>query len=124
MGVGESSCDLDLPQEPLRAQQGRELGLQNLDRDLAVVLEVLGEVDSSHASAAELALKPVAVGQRGLETIERSGIGHARGPRAPRLAYVTAGRTERLEPAPPVGLSEDRRVHFPVEGPASQYQPH
>src|SRR3972149_4401094 len=119
MGVGESSCDLDLPQEPLRAQQGRELGLQNLDRDLAVVLEVLGEVDSSHASAAEFTLDAVAVRQGSPQTIERPEFGHeAEGPPALSPEYVTAGRTERLEPAPPVGLSEDRRVHFPVEVPA------
>ena len=40
-----------------------ELGAEHLDRDLAVVLEVLGEVDRGHAAPAELALDPVAVRQ-------------------------------------------------------------
>jgi hypothetical protein len=33
--------DLDLPEEPVGTQGGRQLGLQDLDRDGAVVLEIL-----------------------------------------------------------------------------------
>ena len=54
---------LDLLDEPLGAEHGGELGLQDLDRDLAVVLEVLGQVDRGHPALAELALDPVAVGE-------------------------------------------------------------
>ena len=54
---------LDLAQESLGADHGGELGAQHLDRDLAVVLEVVGEVDRGHAARAELALDAVAVGQ-------------------------------------------------------------
>ena len=57
--------DLDLPQEPSGAERGGELGPQHLDRDLAVVLEVLGEIDGGHAALAELALDAVAVGEGG-----------------------------------------------------------
>ena len=53
----------DLAQEPLGAERGGELGVQHLERDLAVVLEVVREVDRGHAAAAELALERVAVGQ-------------------------------------------------------------
>ena len=37
--------------------------MQDLDGDLAAVLEVLGEVDGGHAALAELALEAVAVGE-------------------------------------------------------------
>ena len=40
-------------------------GLRTLMRDLAVVLEVLREVDGRHAARAELALDAVAVGEGG-----------------------------------------------------------
>ena len=56
-------------QEPLGAEHGGELGLQHLDRDLAVVPEVLGEVDRRHAARAELALDAVAVGEGGGEMV-------------------------------------------------------
>ena len=48
-----------------RRQARRELRLQHLDRDLAVVLEVLGNIDGGHAPFAELALDLVAAGERG-----------------------------------------------------------
>ena len=60
--VLEVGGGLDLAQEPLGADDRGQLGPQHLDRDLAVVLEVLGEVDGGHAALAELALEAVAVG--------------------------------------------------------------
>ena len=44
---------------------GGELRAQHLDGDLAVVLQVLGEVHRGHAALAQLALDAVAVGQSG-----------------------------------------------------------
>ena len=41
----------------------RELGVEDLDGDLAAVLQVLGEVDGGHAALAELALDAVAVAE-------------------------------------------------------------
>ena len=61
---------LDLAEEPLGADHRGQLGPQHLDRDLAPVLEVLGEVDGGHAALAELALDPVAVGEGGTQTLE------------------------------------------------------
>ena len=49
--------DPDLRQEPLGAEDGGELGAEDFDGDLAVVLQVVGEVDGGHAAAAELALE-------------------------------------------------------------------
>ena len=56
--------ELDLAQEALRAERGGELGVEHLERDRAVVLEVVGEIDGGHAAAAELALERVTVRQR------------------------------------------------------------
>ena len=64
---------LDLREEPLGADDGGELGAEHLDGDLAVVAEVLGEVDGGHAALAQLALDPVAVGQGRAEGIQRRG---------------------------------------------------
>ena len=54
---------LDLAEEALGAEDGRELGAEDLEGDLAVVLQVVGAVDGGHAAAAELALDRVAVGE-------------------------------------------------------------
>ncbi len=48
------------------AQHGRQLGLQDLERDLAIVLEVLGEVHRGHAALAQFPLDAVAVGEAAL----------------------------------------------------------
>ena len=53
---------LDLGEEPLGAERRGEIGVQHLDRDVAVVLEVVREIDGRHAAAAELALDAVAIG--------------------------------------------------------------
>ena len=62
---------LDFHHEALGADHGGELRLQDLERHLAVVLEVLGEVHGGHAALAEFALDAVAVGQRGGEAGKR-----------------------------------------------------
>jgi hypothetical protein len=67
--VLEIGGELDLLEEPLRADDGGQLGVQHLDGDVAVVLEVLGEVHRGHAARAELALEAVAVGEGGGEAV-------------------------------------------------------
>src|SRR5262245_53497676 len=62
--MAELRGDLDLAQESLRADQGAELGVEDLDGDAAAVLQVLGEEHGGHATAAQLALEPVAAGER------------------------------------------------------------
>ena len=62
---------LDLDHEPLAADHGGQLGLQHLERDLAIVLQILGQVHGGHAALPELALDAVAVGQGRGETIGR-----------------------------------------------------
>ena len=60
----EPGREPDLALEPLRAERRRELGMQDLERDQAVVLEVAREVDGGHPAAAELALEGVTVAKR------------------------------------------------------------
>ena len=52
---------LDLDHEPLGAEHRGEFRLEHLDRDLAIVLEVVREIDRGHAARAELALDAVAI---------------------------------------------------------------
>ena len=54
---------LDLGKEPLAAERGGEVRVQYLDRDVALVLEVVGEVHRRHAARTEFALHAVAVGE-------------------------------------------------------------
>ena len=63
----QAGGDPDLLEESLRSERGGELGAQDLERDGAIVPEVVREVDHGHAAAAELALDAVAVGQGGRE---------------------------------------------------------
>ena len=56
--------DPDLAGEPVGAEQGAQLGAEHLDRHLAAVPQVVGQVDRGHAAVAELAEDGVAVGER------------------------------------------------------------
>jgi hypothetical protein len=69
--------DVDLTQEPLWADGGGQLGSQDLDGDLAVVLEVVGQVDGGHAALAQLARDPVVVGER----VAQAGLKGRHGPK-------------------------------------------
>ena len=69
---------LDLHHEALGADHRGQLGLQDLEGDFAVVLEILGQVHRGHAALPDYgrtAVRPyidaVAVGQGGGETLER-----------------------------------------------------
>jgi len=60
---------LDLHQEPVGADDDGELGAEHSERDLAVVPQVMREVDGGHPARAELALDAIAVGEAGGESI-------------------------------------------------------
>ena len=89
---------LDLGQEAFGADDGAEFGAQDLDRDLAVVLDVLGQVHGGHAARAEFALESVAIGERVDEL--RGNHGHVR--------VLPGGARRRLE----FGEWEPHRVSF------------
>ncbi|MBL0172096.1 MAG: hypothetical protein IPP90_15500 [Gemmatimonadaceae bacterium] len=60
---------LDLLHKPLGAEHGGEFGLQELERDLAIVLEVLAQIHRRHSAFAELAENAVAAGEGGVEAL-------------------------------------------------------
>ena len=64
MRVLEIGGGLDFAEEAISAECGGELGAEDLDGDLAVVLEVFGEVDGGHAALAEFANDAIAVSER------------------------------------------------------------
>ena len=72
----EPGGEADLAEEALGAEGGGELGVEDLEGDGAVVLEVLGEEDGGHATAAELALERVAAAKPCLELCPQ--VGHVR----------------------------------------------
>ena len=63
VGMGKTGGDPDLAEKALRPDRGAKVGLEDLDRHLASVLRVLGEVHRRHAAPAELALDQVPVAQ-------------------------------------------------------------
>ena len=63
VGVLKARGEADLAQEPVGAQAGGQLGPEDLDRDRAIVADVVGAIDHGHAAAAELPLESVAVGE-------------------------------------------------------------
>ena len=67
--MGETGGELDLAEEPVGADRGREVGTEDLEGDLAVVAEVLGQEHDGHAALAELALELVAAGESGFELL-------------------------------------------------------
>jgi hypothetical protein len=65
----EPGDDLDLAIEPLRPEHGAELRSEHLDRHLAAMLQIVGQVDRRHAAVADLALDGVAAGEGGAEAV-------------------------------------------------------
>jgi hypothetical protein len=111
--MGEPSGELDLPEEPLRADLEGDLGAQHLERHLAVVLQVLGEVHGGHAALAQLALDAVAVRQGPGETI--SGLGHV--PSTPPFRSAVRQKAVIVAAAP-----ADPEASDPPRRPASRLE--
>ena len=57
----------DLAQEPLATERRAEVGMQHLDGDIAIVLEIMGEIHGGHAARAEFAFDAVVAGERRLQ---------------------------------------------------------
>src|SRR6266700_7615193 len=73
VGVAQRGRGLDLAQKALHAEARRELRMEQLDRDLALQLEIVSPVHRRHATTANLAGNRVVVCDGGLETSEESG---------------------------------------------------
>ena len=74
----EARGHLDFTQEALGADVGGDFGLEHLERDVAVVPQVVGEEDDGHAAFAERAVDGVAAAQAGLEALLQCGQGRGR----------------------------------------------
>ncbi|CAN5760637.1 hypothetical protein BH23GEM3_BH23GEM3_00480 [soil metagenome] len=59
----QARCGLDLLQEAVGAEHSGEFGPQHLQRNLAVVLQILGKIDGGHTAFAESTLDAVSVGE-------------------------------------------------------------
>jgi hypothetical protein len=98
--VLEPGGEPDLALEAVGAEGGGELGVEHLERDRPVVLEIVGEEDRGHASAAELALEGVQPaqsvlklrGQIGQWSLSQGGIRVSRIPPAREGANPRSGR--------------------------------
>jgi hypothetical protein len=60
----EIGGELDFLEKTLGSEDRREICVQDLYRNFAMVFEILGEIDRRHATGAKLALDTVAVGKR------------------------------------------------------------
>src|SRR5262249_28121369 len=61
---------LDFSEKSLDANELRELAVHDLDGDLAIVTDVVRQVDVRHPATADLALDDVSVGESSLQAIE------------------------------------------------------
>ena len=57
----------DLAEKPVGTEHGAELGIQELERDTAVMFDVAGEEHRRHSAPADLALELVSSGERGIQ---------------------------------------------------------
>jgi hypothetical protein len=73
VGVLQVRGDPDLAQKPLDAEQGRQFGFQDLERDETVVLQVARDVHRRHPADASFALDRVLLGEGGGELREKVG---------------------------------------------------
>ena len=75
VGVLKCSGGLDLGEEPFSADDGGELGTQHLERHLAIVAQVVRDINCRHAAGAEFAFYAIAIGERSDEA--RRGVEHS-----------------------------------------------
>ena len=76
----EPGGDPDFLEEPLRPHCRRQLLVQHLEGDRAIVPEVLGEVDGRHAPAPELPLDRVALRESSAQAVRQITDGVLREP--------------------------------------------
>ena len=64
----EPGRELDFAEEAFVTEDGGQLGMEHLERDRSVVLQIMGKKYRGHATAAELMFETVALGEGGPET--------------------------------------------------------
>ena len=83
VGVVQPGGDLDLAQEPGGAHLRGQVGAEHLDRDLALVLEVVGQEDARHPALSQLALEAVPRWRGRRRVVQKLGHGASMSPRRP-----------------------------------------
>ena len=95
-------CGLDLGQEALGTNDRGRFGLEDLECDLTLVLEVVGQLHGRHSALAELTLDRVAALQGGVQagdSIRRGG--KPTGPRSVRRTRFGIARARAASPDRP-----------------------
>ena len=94
---------LDFAQEPVGAERGPEIGMQHLDGDVALVLEIVREVDGGHPAGTEFAVDAVAVPDCGGDALHV--IAHDAGLRFLRsdAGAIALSRMARMRGSPMIG---------------------
>jgi len=121
MRVSEIGHRLDFPKEPLCAQGPSQLRIEHLHGDLAMMLQVLGQVDGGHPAATDLAVESITVGEGRPEAflwVHRLSFGgRARhGPTQPataRIMMMWPRRRQGEAPAHPFARSGGRGCRCP-----------
>ena len=72
----QTSGNLYLSQKPIGAERRGKLGMQHFERDQALVLHILSEIDGCHPAATELTIYRVVLRQCGAEALDRKRSGH------------------------------------------------
>jgi hypothetical protein len=94
---------LDLGQEALSSDDGSQLRLENLEGDLALVPQVIGEIDGRHAAFAQLSLDAVPTFEGRVQACDRVGyrnvLGH--GESDVPTSCARCGRRKRVRSPPP-----------------------
>ena len=75
VGMIQVGGKADLAKETGGAQGFRDIGAQDLHRDLTIMPYIVRQVDGGHAAGTEFTLDPIAVSQRRLEAFEATGHG-------------------------------------------------
>ena len=65
--MGEAGGDLDLLEKPLGAEGDRHLGMEHLDGNLTVVLQVSGEIHDGHPTPSQFVTDVVPGGESRLQ---------------------------------------------------------
>jgi hypothetical protein len=71
--MGEPGRDADLPEKSLRLVRLGTAGKQDLDGDLAAVLEILRQINCGHPSATDFFFDPVPISYAGLQAFRNGG---------------------------------------------------
>src|SRR5687768_9476780 len=71
--MGKPGRDADLTEKPLGLVRLGAAGKQDLDSDLAAVLEILRQIDCSHPSATDFFFDPVPISYGGLQAFRNGG---------------------------------------------------